>query len=299
MNKEEIEKYIEAGKIAKDAKDLAAKLVVVGASDADVAEKIEEFILEKTGSSGGLAFPVSIGVNEIAAHKTPSIRNPYVFKKGDLVKVDLGVHIGGYIADTALTFDLGDHQKHIAANKLALEKALEAIKEDKCLGEVGKIVEQTIKSAGFMSITNLAGHKIEQYKIHAGVSVPNCETTDASKFQKGEAYAIEPFVTTGCGLVVGSASGEIMKVLKPEAKPRLESSRAILKYILDNFGTFEFSKRSVLKKYPTSQLSLQLLKKEGIIYDYPSLKEKNNGLVSQFEETILVLDSGEIIITTE
>jgi len=298
MESEEIEKYKEAGHIAKEAKNLAAEIVKIGASDLDVAEKLEEFILSKTGERGGLAFPVSVCVNEIAAHKTPSIQNPYLFKKGDVVKIDLGVHINGYIADTATTFDFGDNKNLLQTNKLALKKAIEAIKKDKPLGDLGKIVEQTMKGGGFMPITNLAGHQIKPYNIHAGVSVPNCETNNQAKFQKGEAYAIEPFATTGCGLVVSSAGGGIMKVLKPEAKPRLETSRTILKYVIDNFGLFEFSKRNILKKYPNAQLFIESLKKDGVLYEYPGLKEKTNAVVSQFEDTILVLGDGKIIITT-
>ncbi len=298
MDADEIEKYVKAGKIGKEAKELAKKLVKIGEADINVAEEIEDFILSKVGKSGGLAFPVTVCVNEIAAHKTPDPQKPYAFKKGDVVKVDLGVHIEGYIADTALTIDLGNNADLLAANELALEKAIESIKKNKNFGEVGKTVEQTMKTKGYMPITNLAGHQIRRFNLHAGASVPNCETTDWSKFQKGEAYAIEPFATNGVGLVVGGAEGGIMKVQKPEAKPRLESARAVLNYIVDTFGVFEFSKRRVLKKYPDAQMLLELLKKDGVLYEYPILKEKSGVLVSQFEETILILD-GKVIMTTE
>ena len=94
------EKYKRAGKIAAEARDHGVGLVKAGASFLEVANHIESRMLEK---GAGIAFPVNISINEIAAHYSPRHDDILVYKKGDVVKLDVGAHIDGYIADTAVT----------------------------------------------------------------------------------------------------------------------------------------------------------------------------------------------------
>ena len=71
----------------------------------DVTERIENFVTEK---NGGLAFPTNLAINNVGAHWTPSTRSKEIFHTGDVVKLDVGVHIDGYIGDNALTVEIGN-----------------------------------------------------------------------------------------------------------------------------------------------------------------------------------------------
>ena len=97
------EELIKAGKIAAEAREFAKNIVKENSKLLDVAEKIENKIFELGGKC---AFPVDLSIGNIAAHYSPDVNEETVFKKGDLVKVDLGVHIDGYLVDTAITVEV-------------------------------------------------------------------------------------------------------------------------------------------------------------------------------------------------
>ena len=104
MDKEVLDKYVKAGEVAKKAKELARNELKEGMKISDFADKIEDSIKKEAG----LAFPINISVNEYAAHCTPDINDESVFKKDDLIKIDLGAQVDGYIADTAFSVKLDD-----------------------------------------------------------------------------------------------------------------------------------------------------------------------------------------------
>ncbi|MEM4084696.1 MAG: M24 family metallopeptidase, partial [Thermoplasmata archaeon] len=104
MDNIEIEKYLKAGEIAADAIEFGKSLISDGVPLEEVAEEIESHII-KNGAK--LAFPVNLSINDEAAHYTPSRNDKRKFMKNDIVKLDLGTHIDGYIADTAITIEVG------------------------------------------------------------------------------------------------------------------------------------------------------------------------------------------------
>ena len=104
MNSEEILKWKEAGKLARNALNFGKTLIQEGTSMLDATESIENFVFEKNGE---LAFPTNLAVNSVGAHWTPSTKSKEIFHNGDVVKLDVGVHIEGYIGDNALTIEIG------------------------------------------------------------------------------------------------------------------------------------------------------------------------------------------------
>ena len=93
---------------------------------------------------------------------------------GDLVTIDLGVHINGYIADTATTISYNsDYDVLNQAAKETLNAAIKKVKRDVSAGEIGRVISETAERWGFRPISNLTGHSTDQYTIHAGVSIPN------------------------------------------------------------------------------------------------------------------------------
>ena len=295
MEKEILEKYVKAGKINQEAKDLARKLLKPGLKVLDLAEEIEKFIKEK---GGGIAFPVNISINDIAAHFTPDINDTLTLKEGDLVKVDIGTHIDGYIGDSAFTVNFGDkNDVLIKAAEDALEQFIKEVRPGKTVDELSLLIEEVVTSHGVNPIRNLAGHAVEQYTQHGGLSIPNGHVPIKEELQEGQAIGMEVFTTTGEGMVKESFPTLIymMKIPRPV---RLRESRKILELIMKEYQTLPFARRwlkNVGRPFAL-QLALKELVSNEILHEYPPLRERSNAPVAQAEETIIVQDKP--IITT-
>lgn len=293
----EREKLLKAGEIVRKVKNEVVKLIKPGVPLYDIAEFVEKKIEELGGKP---AFPCNLSINEIAAHYTPYKGDGVVLKEGDYLKVDLGAHVDGYIADTALTFRVGmEEDELMVAAREALENAISVIKAGIKVSEIGKVIEETIRGYGFNPIVNLSGHMIQRYKLHSGISVPNIyRAYDNYTLKEGDIVAIEPFATTGAGQVIEVPPTLIYMYLKTRPV-RLLQARTLLNYVKKNFGSLPFAYRWIQGLLPEAQLRLALaqLEKVGAIYGYPVLKEIRSGLVTQFEHTIIVEKEGVTIIT--
>ena len=292
------EKYKLAGKIAAEAREYGADLLKPGVSFFDVANKVESKIL---ADGARLAFPVNISINEIAAHYSPRHNDTLVFKKGDVVKLDIGAHIDGYIADTALTVEVGtnDYEDMIKASSDGLDSAVSHIKPGINLAQVGKFVEETINSYGFKPIDNLTGHSMEKYLLHAGISVPSIPNMiHNDKPKVDDVLAIEPFATNGAGHVI-SGQGSNIYICK-ESNPRLMRDRKI-KMMFDKtkneFKTLPFAQRWFEKLFPNSDMSLKKMIFSGLVSQYPQLIDAKRGIVTQKEHTVIVTEKGCEVIT--
>jgi methionyl aminopeptidase len=301
MTDEELEKYLKAGRIACTTLNEAASYIRPGMKLIDVAEYIENRI-ESLG--GKPAFPVNISINNIAAHYTPTPNDTSVIPEGSVVKIDVGVHVDGYIADTAITLTFNEEFKLLSeAAKTALERAVEAVAPGVRFSRVGRIVEDVIKSYGFKPIYNLSGHSIDRYTIHSGDVIPNYEDRlNLGSFRRGKVYAIEPFATNGRGHVKEGSTTTIY-ALKPNPKKIAkldQTTREIFEHIYEDRKTLPFALRWYTRKFSLDQLesSMKILVSAGLAIAYPVLVEVSNGIVAQFEHTIVISDKGEEIITT-
>jgi len=301
MTDEELEKYLKAGRIACTILNEAASYIRPGMKLIDVAEYIENRI-ESLG--GKPAFPVNISINNIAAHYTPTPNDTSVIPEGSVVKIDVGVHVDGYIADTAITLTFNEEFKLLSeAAKAALEKAIEAVAPGVRFSRVGRIVEDVIKSYGFKPIYNLSGHSIDRYTIHSGDVIPNYEDRlNLGSFRRGKVYAIEPFATNGRGHVKDETITTIY-ALKPNPKKIAkldQTTREIFEYIYEDRKTLPFALRWYTRRFSLDQLenSMKILVNTGLAIAYPVLVEVSNGIVAQFEHTIVISDKGEKVITT-
>ncbi|MCI4436717.1 MAG: type II methionyl aminopeptidase [Ignisphaera sp.] len=301
MTDEELEEYLKAGRIACTILNEAASYIRPGMKLIDVAEYIENRI-ESLG--GKPAFPTNISINNIAAHYTPTPNDTSVIPEGSVVKIDLGVHVDGYIADTAITLTFNEEFKLLSeAAKTALERAIEAVAPGVRFSRVGRIVEDVIKSYGFKPIYNLSGHSIDRYMIHSGDVIPNYEDRlNLGSFRRGKVYAIEPFATNGRGYVKDGAMTTIY-ALKPNPKKIAkldQTTREIFEHIYEDRKTLPFALRWYTRRFPLDQLenSMKILVSAGLAIAYPVLVEVSNGIVAQFEHTIVISDKGEKVITT-
>jgi len=222
---------------------------------------------------------------------SPSSDETTTINDNDIVKIDFGVHINGCISDNAITIDLSDeHGDLVEASKLALDNALSTMRAGKTVGEIGKVIEDTITSKGFKPIRNLTGHMIRPYQLHAGEIIPNVATEDGYVLKEGDVFAVEPFATTGEGRVKDSNRIEIYSIAEIK-NVRLRKSREIFAYAFEHYFTLPFARRWLDKIFGSKvlvSLSLRELVNADMLYQYPVLEEVKGGLVSQAERTVLI-----------
>ncbi len=298
MNRESLKCYRKAGEIAEEVLNEGLKKIKPGVKVLEVAEFVEKSIIEKGGKP---AFPCNISINEVAAHYSPSAWDERVFKEGDVVKLDIGVHIDGYIADTAKTKELGScYKKLIKASEEALKNAIEIIKPGVKTNEVGEVIETTIKEYGFLPISNLTGHQLMRFTLHAGTIIPNIKTNYGKEFKEGDVFALEPFATTGCGRVVDDVNVLIFRYIQDKPM-RVREARIILQYVKENFKSLPFAERWIAHLTSRLKLSqaLRLLVHSKALHAYHVLREKDKGIVSQAEHTVIVTKEGCEVTTGE
>lgn len=293
-------KYKQAGKIAAKARDYGVNLIKPGISFLEVADLVESMII-KNGAS--LAFPVNISINEEAAHFSPKHDDTLVFKKGNVVKLDVGAHIDGYIADTAITVEIGtnEYKDMIEASTEALYNAINLVRGGINFCEIGTIVEDTIKSYGYKPIKNLSGHSMDQYELHSGISVPNVSNTNIKdKIKEGDVLAFEPFATNGEGRVISGNGSNIYlcnKSFKSKLIRDIKSKKLFNKFMV-KFNTLPFAQRWCKNLLPNcGDLTLKKLSFLGLIKHYPQLIEAKDGIVTQYEHTVIVTEDGCEITT--
>jgi methionyl aminopeptidase len=291
--------YIQAGKIASQVREYARTQDHTGKSLSQICQDIEQEIFKKGGEP---AFPVNVSLNDIAAHYTAVPNDPIIVKNTDVLKIDVGVHIDGYIADTAVTVTYdAKYQNLIDTAERALAEAISIARSNTRVSDIGRIIEKTITKYGCKPIQNLSGHSLERYTIHAGKSIPNIWTIGHSfNLSVNNVYAIEPFVTTkdGQGIVY---EGKIKNIYGIGSRKRTKDQKAddFLEYLWNRFKTLPFALRWIVDDYEEKDaLSLlEILVKKKSLHAYPILIEGANRIVVQAEHTIIPQESNTITIT--
>ena len=290
MKDEVLEKYRDAGKIASAILKDGAKEIRAGASYRELVESIEARVLAE---GAHLAFPLNVSLNEDAAHDTASPGDTRTFARGDVVKLDLGVQIDGYIADTATTVDLGNNSPLLQASEEALEAAIRAVRPGVTTGTLGAAVQDAIESRGYRPIANLTGHGLDKYVLHRSPTIPNIANMSGTVLEEGMVFAIEPFATTGCGHVGEKTRREIYSQIAN--KPvRIPTARALIGEIKERHS-LPFARHWLTDR--KMDLQLPVLVRSGILHGYPVLADIPGALVSQHEHTVIVTADGCIVTT--
>jgi len=294
MEKQELQDYKQAGEIAKQVTAYAKELIKPDMTLLEIAQKIHKKIQELGAEQ---AFPVNLSINEIAAHYHPTLEDET--KAQGLLKVDMGIHINGFIADTAFSIDLtpdNQYKELIKASEQALDNALILLNKNPTLHQIGETIQETIEEKGFSPIVNLSGHELAQHKVHAGITIPNYANNNNNKIQEG-AYAIEPFATTGQGKIYEGPASNIYAIVNHK-NTRSPIARKILDYVWEKYQTLPFSLREIQEKFgPMSRLGIKELEQAGILHNFPQLIETSHKPVSQAEHSFIKTPKG-IIVTT-
>jgi methionyl aminopeptidase len=290
MDDEIFENYRQAGALAASVIKKGTGEIRPGASYLDVVGFIEDLV---NAEGSGLAFPLNVSLNEDAAHDTASLDDTREFRKGDIVKLDLGIHVDGYIADTAVTVDLGDNDLLLEASKSALEKAIAIVRPGVTTGEIGAVIQAEIEKRGYRPIVNLTGHGLDRFVVHTGPGIPNIGISGGTVLREGMVFAIEPFATTGSGHVSEKRRVEIFSQVSQ--KPvRLPAARLILEAVRERRG-MPFAKRWLPE--PKPDIALTSLTRSGVLHAFPVLSDIPGSLVSQHEHTLIVTGDGCVVTT--
>ena len=293
------EKLKEAGKVSTEALAYSRSVIKPGMKMLDAAESIEKLV---RGKGYGFAFPINLSINENAAHYSPDIDDSTVFSERDVIKVDLGARKDAYLTDCAITIDLtGQNTKLVEAVDKALEEAISMVKAGRKVSEIGSRIEETAKKYGFKPIRNLGGHGIDKVELHSSVFIPNYDNGDDTELEEGQVVAIEPFMTTGKGLVEDGPSIQIYQKIS-DALPRSAEARAIMGFVGDNYLTYPFSRRWLQHDLKSmSEFSIRKgiseLLQLGALEQFPVLVEKGKGMVSQAEKELIVEKDSCTIVT--
>jgi methionyl aminopeptidase len=295
---EALSKYLEAGRIAVKLKEESKKIATINVPLVDVCEKLELLTMELGGRP---AFPVNIGVNEITAHFTSPANDVRKIPENSIVKIDMGVHIEGYIADTAITLSFNqDYQDLIISAQDALQSGINAMKPGVKVSHVGAIIEKTITRFGYRPIRNLMGHRIERFNLHTGKSIPNISGIEGGTIEEGEIYAVEPFSTLqdAAGMVRDSNETVIFRYHK-DRRLKSQDAMVLLEYIKKEHRFLPFASRWLRSKfsYPSFDNTFEQLIQSRCIIPYKVLVEASGLPVSQAEHTVIVEKDGCRIIT--
>lgn len=297
-SEKEFSDYIKAGKIAIEVKKYAKEIIKEGMLLLDIAKKIENKIHDLGGE---LAFPVNLSIDDIAAHYHPSIDDET--KASGILKVDIGIHINGSVADSSFSLDLTKENKYkelIKASEEALNSAITLLKKnpDSSLNDIGLSIQSAIQKKGFSPIINLSGHSLKKYILHAGITIPNY-ANGSNKILESGAYAIEPFATIGEGKVYEGPQSNIYKIISFKT-PRSKIAREILEYVNKKYKTLPLSLREMQEKFGSiARLAMKELEQQKICHNFPQLIEISHKPVSQAEHTIIKTSDGKILVTTQ
>jgi methionyl aminopeptidase len=299
IQEEDKEKVLLAGIIAAKAREFGKNIIKPGAVIVECLDSIEEFI---KNNGADIAFPAQISINSVAAHSCPLSDDESTFKDSDIIKLDLGTHIDGLVADTATTIIFRDNEKYEQALRLkraadeALANALKIIAPEVTLGDIGMIIEESIEKHNLKPVRNLSGHGLGRHKVHEEPTVPNFNNHDKQVLKENQLIAIEPFATDGQGLIAESGNPTLFSITNHKAV-RSNITRDILKEA-ERFNNMPFTTRWLAKKFsvPKIRFALMDMRNLRMIHEYPPLVEISKGLVSQAEHTVLVRNKS--IITT-
>lgn len=296
INSDALEKWRRAGRIAAECREWARENVRPGVRLAQILETVEGMMREQGAEP---AFPAQTSRNHVAAHYCSPPDDETVYEEGDCVKVDFGVHVDGWVADTATTIDLSSDGRWgalIQASADALKAAIATAGDGVPVGEVGAAIERTITAAGFEPVRNLTGHGVNRWKVHTPPQIPNYGERGGGKLRAGTVVAIEPFASTGRGYIRERGKSEVFMMVAPPRKAK-GLDRDVLKAI-EGWRGLPIARR-YFNHLESSAVedAFSKLAKQGSLMRFPPLVEDEGVMVAQTEHSMVITEDGVEVLT--
>jgi len=295
--KPDLDKLRHSGRISATARETCKTMIEPGVRLEEIATAAEKIIRDMGGEP---AFPAQLSRNNIAAHYCSAPGDTTAVASGDIIKLDLGTHIDGYVTDTAVTIDLqaGPDSALVAASRMALENAISMMGPGAAITEIGRQIESTAKAFGFNPVYNLTGHGVARFVVHCAPSLPNYPDPGSGRLKANQTVACEPFVCDGSGYIETRGKAEVFGT-KRKIKPRDRLPDDIASAI-DACCNLPFARRTLLRhlhKPARVEEALAMLKRTKNLIDYPPLVEKTGVRVAQTEHTIFIGENGAEVLT--
>ena len=285
-----------AGRIASECREWAKANIKPGVTIRHVLETVEGMIRERGAAPG---FPAQSSRNSVAAHYCSAPDDTMAYEEGDCVKVDIGVHVDGYVADTAASVDLSEDGRWtplIQASADALAAAIATVGDTVPVGEIGAAVERTITAAGFNPVRNLTGHGLGRWKVHTPPQIPNQAERGGMRLKTGMVFAIEPFACTGRGYITERGRAEVFMMVRPPFRAK-GLNKPLLKDI-ESWRGLPIARRYFADHDPdVLEETLSKLVRQGSLMRYPPLVEAEGVMVAQTEHSIFLGPDGVEVLT--
>ncbi|HME50615.1 MAG TPA: type II methionyl aminopeptidase [Candidatus Lokiarchaeia archaeon] len=297
--KRALESYQKAGKIAKEALEKATEKAQVGVKVIDLITEIEAFIVEQGGNVG---FPFNISIDNVAAHYTSGPVDMTEIEEGMVVKLDLGVHVEGYIADTATTVNFNTKDPALEniciSSEKSMETAIDMIKVGAKTNDIGKKINEIIKSYKYNPVRDLSGHTLDRWMVHGSKQIPLIAVPTGQVIEQDDVFAVETFSSTGEGTTHPLNYGNIYQLaLRHIPKIRNQAAKKLVGFIAKNYKTLPFSQRAWAKEVAVPRFALNDLIATGVFMEYKVLSDVKGSFVSQSEKTVYVHEDSVEILT--
>jgi methionyl aminopeptidase len=292
------EEYRSSGKITSQVRSLVRSAVKPGVTFLELCDLAKR---ETETRGGHLAFPTGIGVNQVTAHYAPQDGDASAVGETDLVKVDFGVHVDGYVTDTSVSVTFNpEYNLLLEATERALESAIATARREVRTGEIGREIHREAARFGFKTIENLTGHTVDRYTVHAGKSIPNLYMPGTQSLKKGDVFAIEPFLTlsSAAGYVVDEPTQTIFSVVARK-KTGIAELDGFVERVWTERKTLPFTPQWYSAEFARDKLAniVGKLVAKKILRAYPTLVEASGSPVAQFEHTMALDESGLVVLT--
>ncbi|KAJ3214884.1 putative metalloprotease arx1 [Dinochytrium kinnereticum] len=316
-----IQKYQTAAAFANDAIRKVVNAAAPGVKIADLCKLGDDFILDQTSKvftkgniEKGIAYPTCVSVNEIAHCYSPLADESSVLKLGDVVKVELGVHIDGYVANLAHTTVLNPRSDQpitgktadvICAAYYAAEAALRLVRYGARSTDVIEAINQVAAAFNVHPVEGTSTFLMKRFLIESQQEIPNgidpAMIEEPFIFMDNEVYAINVVMSTGSGSLRPTADRPT--VLQRDVQKlynfKLKASRHAYNDISRTFGVFPFSLRSLVDMKQEHRLGIQELMNHEVVLGRPVMAEMHGEVVAQFKLTTLLLPSGPMRLTAQ
>ncbi|XP_017484053.1 PREDICTED: proliferation-associated protein 2G4 [Rhagoletis zephyria] len=316
-----VTKYKLAGEIANKTLKAIIDLCAADASVRDICNKGDSLIVEETNKvykkekdlKKGIAFPTCLSVNNCVCHFSPSKNDPdYTLKEGDVVKIDLGAHIDGFIAVAAHTVVIGSSTEKkvtgrqadvVLAAYWAVQAALRLLKAGNSNYTITDAVQQISESFKCKPIEGMLSHELKQFKIDGEKTIIQNPNENQRKehekctFETHEVYAIDVIVSTGEG--IGREKDTKVSIYKKTDENymlKLKASRALLQEVKTKYGNMPFNIRH-FDEETKARMGVVECVSHKMIEPFQVLYEKPTEYVAQFKHTVLLMPNGVNLVT--